>query len=177
MKGVHHPFLIGEVKTKDRPIAEAQLQCQRAGSAMVAYSADWNAEADGKARSNTPAILPEVDIDNETSTPDQDSFCFSVAIAPNCCPLYVNWREVWSNGAVFWHTNILHMYTFEYGMKHTVEQFQRHISNIVDWGLGERAAKIYEQAQAVCKRKTGNDDDLPPIHPKRPNTNTGSDSD
>ena len=78
---------------------------------------------------------------------------------------------------MFWHTNILDQYTLEYGMRSAVERFQRHVSNIVDWGLGERAVKIYEQAQAVSKRKTGKDDDLPEIRPKRPHTSLDDDSD
>lgn len=172
-KGVHHPFLAGEFKTKDRPIAEAQIQCQRTGSAIVAYSADWTDVVNGKARAETLTSLPEVDMEKETSSPDQTSFCFTIAIAPNCCFMYVNWREVWSNGAVFWHTNVLDQYSLEYGMKPAVEKFQRHISNIVDWGIGERAAKIYEQTRALSKRKTGKDNDLPPIEPKK--QRTGSD--
>ena len=166
-KGVHHPFLAGEIKTKDRPIAEAQVQCQRTGSALVAYYADWTDEVNNKARSKPPTTLPEVDIKKETSTPDHCSFCFTIAIAPNCCTMYVNWREVWSNGAVFWHTNVLAQYSLEYGLKETVERFQRHISNIVDWGVRERAANIYEQVDAVVKRKVGTNDALPPIGPKK----------
>ena len=78
-KRVHHPFLAGEFKTKDRPIAEAQVQCQRTGSALVAYYADWTDEVNDKARSKPLTTLPEVDIETETSTPDHDSFCFTIA--------------------------------------------------------------------------------------------------
>ena len=169
-KGVHHPFLAGEFKTKDRPIAEAQVQCQRTGSALVAYYVDWTDEVNDKARSKPLTTLPEVDIETETSTPDHDSFCFTIAIAPNCCKMHVNWREVWSNGAVFWHTNVLEQYALEYGLKSTVEKFQQHISNIIDWGVGERAAKIYEQMGALVKRKVETDDVLPPIEPKKKRT-------
>ena len=51
---------------------------------------------------------------------------------------------------------------------------QRHVSNIVDWGVGERAAKIYEQTSALVKRKAGNNDGLPEIKPKK-QQRTGSD--
>ena len=169
-KGVHHPFLAGEFKTKDRPIAEAQVQCQRTGSAIVAYCADWTDEVNNKACSKPLTILPEVDIDKETSTPDHGSFCFTIAIGPNCCKMYVNWREIWSNGAVFWHTNVLDQYSLEYGLQSTVERFQQHVSNIVDWGVGERAAKIYEQTGALVKRKVGTHDGLPTIETKKQHT-------
>ena len=84
--------------------------------------------------------------------------------------MYVNWREIWSNGAVFWHTNVLDQYSLEYGLQSTVERFQQHVSNIVDWGVGERAAKIYEQTGALVKRKVGTDDGLPPIETKKQHT-------
>ena len=67
---------------------------------------------------------------------------------------------------MYWHTSVLHQYSLQYGLEESTERFQRHISNIVDWGLGERATKIYEQARAIAKRETGKDDDLPIIEPK-----------
>lgn len=174
-KGIHHPFLAGEFKTRDRPIGEAQIQCQRTGSAIVAYNVDWIAEAKGQDRPKVVSPLPKVDMENESSSPDLESFCFSVAIAPNRCFLYVNWRETWTKGAIFWHTNILDQYSLEYGMKHSVEKFQRHISNVVDWGLGERAEKIYDQTRSLSRRKLGTDDDLPVLKPKKQRTD-GDDS-
>lgn len=148
---------------KDRPIAEAEVQCQRTSSAIVSYTADSNDEAEGKPRSGLFTTLPQVDVDKDTSNPDLESICFTVAIAPDACFMFVNWRELWSNGAVYWHTSILDHYSLQYGLDATIEKFQPHISNIVDWGLGERATKIYEQARPMTKRKTGRDDDMPVI--------------
>ena len=133
----------------------------------MAYSANWTDEVNDQVHSKPLTSLPIVDTEKETSSPDHASFCFTVAIAPNCCKMYVNWREIWSNGAIFWHMNVLEQYSLEYGLKETVEKFQRHVSNIVDWGVGERATKIYEQTSALVKRKAGNDDGLPKIKPKK----------
>lgn len=91
--------------------------------------------------------------------------------------MFVNWRELWSNGAVHWHTSLLEQYSFEYGMDKLTEAFQRHISNIIDWGVGERAEKIYGQAQAMAKRKVGHDVDLPFPQPKQQRTGAPDDSD
>ena len=89
---------------------------------MVAYSADWTDEVNGQVRSKPLTSLPEVDTEREISSPDHTSFCFTVAIAPNCCKVYINWREIWSNGAIFWHTNVLEQYSLEYRLKGTVEK-------------------------------------------------------
>lgn len=144
---------------------------------MVSYTADWNDEAEGKARSKPLTTLSQVDVDNDISLSDPDSFCFTVAISPNSCFMFVNWRELWSNGVVYWHTSVLNQYSLQYGLDAATERFQRHISNVVDWGVGERALKIYRQAQTIVKRKTGKDDALPDIEPKQQRTRPSNDSD
>lgn len=78
---------------------------------------------------------------------------------------------------MYWHTSVLDQYSLQHGLDAATERFQRHISNIVDWGVGERALKIYRQAQAMVKRKTGRDDDLPDIEPKQQRTGPSDDSD
>lgn len=78
---------------------------------------------------------------------------------------------------MYWHTSVLDQYSLQHGLDTTTERFQRDISNIVDWGLGERATKIYGQARAMAKRKTGRDDDLPVIEPKQQRIGPSDDSD
>ena len=68
---------------------------------------------------------------------------------------------------MYWHTSVLDQYSLQYGLDASTERLQRHISNVVDWGLGERACKIYQQARTVVKRRVGNNDRPPVIKPKR----------
>ena len=143
----------------------------------MSYSADWIDEVDGKPKPETLIKLPQVDLQKHTSIPDLNSFCFTAAISPETCYLHVNWREVWSSGAVYYHQSLLDTYSMESGMEAQAEKFQSDISNIIDWGVLERAKKIYDQARTVTKRNVGNDDDLPEIHPKKRRIDTGDDSD
>lgn len=143
---------------------------------MVFALANWNAAVNGETFTGTITKLPEVDIDKHSSTPDPDTFCFSVALSPSACFMLVNWRECWSNGAVHWHTSVLDTYSLEYGMDFHTERFQRHVSNIINWGLCERGMDIYKQAQALVKGKFGDTKDLPLPTVKRKRTDATDDS-
>lgn len=144
---------------------------------MVSYLATWNDNVEGKPYAGPINYLPVVDFDKDTSTPDTHSICFSVALSLNCCFMFVNWREVWSNGAIYWHTSLLDQYSFELGLDESTKRLQQHISYIIDWGLCERAPLIYGQARELAERMVGAEEDMPLPPRKRQRTEATDDSD
>lgn len=167
---MHNLLFVAEVKTLERPLTEARLQCQRSGSAIVFSRVQWNEAAEGRTLTQIPAKLPQVG-PNESPTPDQDSFCFTTAVSPSSSYIYVHWREVWApSGAIYWHTSLLGQYSFEPGLDALTEDFQKHVSNILDYELLERMPKVWQQAQQLLKRKLKDgDSELPEAKTSRVN--------
>lgn len=167
---LHHLLFVAELKTDERPLTEARLQCQRSGSAIVFSRVQWNDAAEDRTLTEIPAKLPQVG-PNEISTPDQDSFCFTTAVSPSASLIYVHWREVWApSGAIYWHTAPLNQYSLELGLEGLTEDFQKHVSNILDYELLERMPRVWQQAKQLLKRKIKvGDSELPEAKTSRVN--------
>ena len=164
------PFLTADLKTRELPAAEAENQCMRAGSSMV-----WNLYQLNTIYSDSQTQLPDIstkevrsaDPNTDTSTPDPKSIAFTVALTPNHTTLHVHWLEIWSNGAIYHHTTPLRHYSLQYGFDDQTRDFQRHLSNVLDWGLLKRTPKISKKARKLAQKRFREDYDLPIPEPKR----------
>ena len=156
---LYHVFFAAEFKINDKPHAEAENQCIRAGSAMNFNAWKWNVRADKATEISKGKSGQHWELDNTfgqgESKPDMDSVSFTVAVSPTHATLFVNWREEWQNGAVYWHASVLEILGLAYGCDQATARFQRYVSNIFDWGVGERAERVFRQASAISQRKAG----------------------
>ncbi|KAL9104872.1 MAG: hypothetical protein Q9163_000258 [Psora crenata] len=162
---LYHVFLAIEFKINNRPHPEAENECVRAGSAMNFNAWKWNLYADHgkdvpKGKNGRNWQLSNT-VGEGCSKPDIDSATFSIAISPACATLLVNWREEWENGAVYWHASVIDILGISYGCDEATAKFQRYLSNIIDWGVGSRAQKVFQQATSISMRKAGKDLEIP----------------
>ena len=83
-----------------------------------------------------------------TSKVIQNSICFGISIAANASTTHVGFAEEWKNGAIYWHLYPIKSYrlTPNHAFDQQTADFQKHISNILDWGLGDRRNRIFEGA-------------------------------
>ena len=88
------PFLCGEFKSGERPIAEAIVGVIRDGACMVWNKHQWNCKVSGQTVPRSQFdVPPMVDVTTHTSKPDMNSICFSTIIDPQYTDINVHWRE------------------------------------------------------------------------------------
>ncbi|KAG8532392.1 uncharacterized protein KY384_002877 [Bacidia gigantensis] len=164
-KQLYFPFFSGDFKTNNRPIAEAENECARMGSAMVWHRHQWNEVAEGRPIPELSEDMAEV-TEYDVATPDFASVCFTGAIAPNAAMLFVNWKEDWSNGTMYFHTHRLVSHNLAPSFDSSADEFQKQLSNIIDWGVGEWAPGIYDQARKIARRVSPGKPDIaiPEVH-------------
>ena len=116
--GLVHPFFALEAKNVSGTIEEAEIQCCRAGAAMVYARRQFIANAT-----------------TDVEGPDADqSFVFTLALIPTVATLYVHWAEVDSDkGKVHYHQNRVDSYFLI--KRREVDSLRQAIYNILDWGL------------------------------------------
>ncbi|KAG8532413.1 uncharacterized protein KY384_002898 [Bacidia gigantensis] len=166
-KGLFHAFCSMDIKTLNRPTGELQLQCAMAGSAMVWNKVQWDAQINDQPIPKGHDDDQKIEKGSGSSIPGLTSFVFTCGVSPSHATIYVNWREDWDNGAVYWHTTPIGWYGTEYGADQQTAAFQRALTNIHDWGVGPRADVIYRQAQKQAKRKAPKDYEMPLPERKR----------
>ena len=153
-KGLYLPFLCAELKTEDEAPAAAENQCMKDGAAMVWSRAKWSAQAEGKPRQEVEKYQATNGKGEGTSTIDHSSAAFAISVAKNAACTHICFRQIWENGAVYWHCVPLKVYRLEPPFGELTEDFARHIANIVDWGLGDRADTIFEQGTKIAGKTT-----------------------
>ena len=124
--GLVHPFFAVEAKNALGSLAEAELQCCRAGAAMVYVSRGIKAEATAEP---------------ENLGADQ-SFMFTLAMMPSYAIIYVHWAEVKADGRVTYHQNTVD--SFNLKKKQDASSLRQAIYNLLDWGLFERKKEILD---------------------------------
>ena len=182
-KMLYHIFLIVEAKTDDRPPAEAENQCIRGGAAMVRNRRDWNLIAEGKdpkdypkipsssakqsANTPIPSSASKSTITASTFGPDPNSWAFTLALSPQSSSMHVVSLETTPENVEFWHTTPIATYDLRYGFDDSTERFQRHISNVLDWGVGPRADEIFQQARRIAEQQSPDESFIMPARKKQ----------
>lgn len=182
-KMLYHIFLIVEAKTDDRPAAEAENQCIRGGAAMVRNRRDWNLIAEGKdpkvyptipsasakpsANTPIPSSASKSTITTSAFGPDANSWAFTLALTPQVSTMHVVWLETTPENVEYWHTTPIATYDLRYGFDESTERFQRHISNVLDWGVGPRAEEIFQQARRIGERVSPNETFIVPARKRQ----------
>ena len=140
--GLYHPFFALEAKNENGTLGEAEIQCCRAGAAMVYCRRKFNREA------RKP---------NEVQPPGADlhSFVFTVALLPHFAVIYAHWAEVGAaDSAISYYMNRVGSYNMQ--EKEGANGLRQAIYNVLDWGLFARKKEILE----ICDTIIENDSPL-----------------
>ncbi|KAL9123535.1 MAG: hypothetical protein Q9217_007038, partial [Psora testacea] len=150
-----HTFCIIEFKGLEKPIAEAENQCARAGAAMSKNLRFFNravqaqdlpaADPDAITSSTEPSTM------SSTGVPDMDSFAFSIAITPDMAKTFVNWCLVKPGKILHWHMH--HLRSYLLNDPDYISKLRHDINNILDWGIGKRKRKIEQLANEFLGSK------------------------
>ena len=136
-RGLYHPFLALEAKNELGTLAEAEIQCCRAGAAMVYSRRRFNQEA------KIPSEAP-------TSGADPQSFVFTVALIPLNAEIYIHWAEVGvADIPISYHMNSVGSYHMK--SKQDVGRLRQAIYNILDWGLFPRKQEIFKVCETISE--------------------------
>ncbi|KAK4693922.1 hypothetical protein P7C71_g3564, partial [Lecanoromycetidae sp. Uapishka_2] len=136
---MHHPFLIIEGKADAGSAAQAENQARRGGATLV----------------NAGRMLRSIVMDEEEdmTTPDLNTFVFSVTICPTVLNVWVHWYDG-SGGDQRFHMNQVASYALR-NLKGPIE-IRQTLHNIMEWGAISRTAQIealVESIHAYSKRK------------------------
>ena len=128
----YHVFLVVEFKSDDGSLGAAKNQASRTAGALMHGLRCLQDCSPHK------AVVKGV---------DDRSWMYSLALDTHGAELFVNWVYVEDDGTPVYHMHSIAGYTMKDGSH--LANLNKHIANIMEWGIGERLNRIKETLCAI----------------------------
>lgn len=150
-KDVAFPWFVVEAKSANEPIEAAEMQCARAGAAIVYQLRKlFNDMQIESAKHEQPTSSPPPSSEpHKFPYADPSAIAFTLAVAPSKAHLSVHFVEQHTATQPHYHMHLIGSYDFNRPAAY--KDLRKHINNIFDWGLKERKQDIEKRCEEYSK--------------------------